>query len=594
MHSEWTTIKRALRGGFPYRWIIAIAIAANLTLAALVALLLKSAGGFIQLLGDASRTTADPGSLAQRFNDTAISLAMLAVPAALAAFCAWWFGQMVANRTMQDLRNRVLGHLVTLDLRFHQSLSRGDLLTRLTNDLGNMLRLQQLAYGKLLQKPVMSIGLIGALFWNDWRLASGLLLVLVPAGLIIWPLIRRSNSRSRTARQSMERNFGVLEQITAGIKVIKAMGSAEREIARYAESNSELVRANMRLAKTRGQSDAITHGSIFALAALGLFLCGWLFSHGLIAPQKLVTILAIIIMLVTELRESQRAWGDVQEVIPSAERVFELLDRPSDLTDRPDARPCPVPRTSIRLEGVRFRYAPDATEVLRGVDLEIPVGTTVALVGSSGGGKSTLIDLLPRFHDVTGGRIAWDGTDLRDFTMATIAPHCAIVGQEPFLFDGTVLDNLRYGRPEASQEQIEAAARRANLHDDVLRLEGGLGYNTLVGDRGGRLSGGQRQRVAIARALLRDAPILLLDEPTSALDAQSEQHVQAALAELMRGRTVVVVAHRLATVQHADRIYVLAGKDDPLPGTVLESGSHGELVARNGRYAELVRLQRLA
>ncbi len=597
MHTEWSVIRRALQGGWRYKWLILLAVAANGCLAALIALLVKSAGGFIQLLGGASQQGLSPEAaapLVHGFYTQATNLAYLAVPAALAAFSAWWFGQLVANRTMQDLRNRVLGHLVVLDLRFHQSLSRGDLLTRLTNDLGNMLRLQQLAYGKLLQKPVMSLGLIAALFLNDWRIASGLILVLLPAGLIIWPLIRRGNARSRTVRQSMERNFGVLEQITAGIKVIKAMGSSEREVVRYAESNHDLVRANMRLAKTRGQSDAVTHGTIFALTAFGLFLCGYLFGHGLIAPDKLVIILGIITVLVTELRETQRAWGDLQEVIPSAERIFELLDRPSDITDRPAATPCPVPRTAIRLEGVRFRYAPDSAEVLRGIDLEIPVGRTIALVGSSGGGKSTLIDLLPRFHDVTGGRITWDGADLRDFQVASIAPHCAIVGQEPFLFDGTVLENISYGRPESTRAQIELAARRANLHDDVLRLEGGLGYETPVGDRGGRLSGGQRQRVAIARALLRDAPVLLLDEPTSALDAQSEQHVQAALKELMQGRTVVVVAHRLATVQHADRIYVLAGKDDPLPGTVLEAGTHAELVSAGGRYAELVRLQQLA
>jgi ATP-binding cassette, subfamily B, bacterial MsbA len=231
--------------------------------------------------------------------------------------------------------------------------------------------------------------------------------------------------------------------------------------------------------------------------------------------------------------------------------------------------------------------------VLRGIDLEIPVGRTIALVGASGGGKSTLIDLIPRFHDPTAGSICWDGVDLRSFRIPSITAHVAVVGQEPFLFDDTLLANIAYGRPGATRAEIETAARRANLHDDVLRLEGGQGYDTRVGDRGGRLSGGQRQRVAIARALLRDAPILLLDEPTSALDAQSEQHVQEALAELMKGRTVVVVAHRLATVQHADRICVLADKDDPQPGTVLESGTHAELVAKGGRYAELVRLQRL-
>ena len=231
--------------------------------------------------------------------------------------------------------------------------------------------------------------------------------------------------------------------------------------------------------------------------------------------------------------------------------------------------------------------------MLRGVDLSIPAGQTVALVGESGAGKTTILDLIPRFHDVTGGRIAIDGTDVRALQLTSLAGLFAIVGQDSFLFDDTILANIRYGRPEATVAEVEQAARRAHVHEAILQLEGGQGYATAVGDRGGRLSGGQRQRIAIARALLRDAPILLLDEPTSALDADSERHVQLALTELMKGRTVIVVAHRLATVQHADLIYVLGGKDHARRGQVLEQGTHASLVAADGDYARLVRLQQL-
>jgi subfamily B ATP-binding cassette protein MsbA len=243
---------------------------------------------------------------------------------------------------------------------------------------------------------------------------------------------------------------------------------------------------------------------------------------------------------------------------------------------------------------VSFRYAPTDADVLHNVTITIPIGKTVALVGPTGAGKTTLLDLIPRFHDVTAGRITIDGVDLRDLTLASLAPLFAIVQQDNFLFDDSIYTNIAYGRPTATRAEIETAARRAHVHDDILGLEGGLGYLTPVGDRGGRLSGGQRQRIAIARALLRDAPILLLDEATSALDAQSERHVQAALLELMRGRTVVVIAHRLATIQHADLIYVFAGKDQTKDGSIIESGTHAELVAGNGAYAGLVRLQQLA
>ncbi len=594
---DWPIIKRVLANGWRYKWLIVASLGCALTFSGLMAVLMVQLPALIDLLGSAGDKALTPEQRQQVVDglwNLGVRVLPLAPIAGAAAYGAWWFGQLAANRTMQDLRNRVLGHLVNLDLRFHQDLARGDLLTRMTTDLINTLRLQQLLYGKVVQKPFEALAMAVGLVWVEWHLAVVVLAVLLPTALIIWPLLRRTRDRSQQARDSMERNFGVMEQITAGIRVIKAMGSAEREVARYASSNQELVRANMKLAKTRSQSDAVTGFAVFTLAGLGLMSCAWLYAHDWVKPAALFVFLGGMARLMNLLRDAQRGYSDMQEQIPSAERIFALTDRPSALPDRSTATVCPAPRQRLRFESVRFRYAPDSGDVLRGIDLEIDIGRTVALVGSSGGGKSTLMDLIPRFHDVTGGRITWDDVDIRDYRLSSIAPHVAIVGQEPFLFDDTILANIAYGRPEATPTEIEQAARRANLHDDVLRLEGGLGYQTRVGDRGGRLSGGQRQRVAIARALLRDAPILLLDEPTSALDAQSEEHVQAALKELMRGRTVVVVAHRLATVQHADRIYVLAGKDDLQPGTVLESGTHAELVAKDGRYAELVRLQQLA
>ena len=236
-----------------------------------------------------------------------------------------------------------------------------------------------------------------------------------------------------------------------------------------------------------------------------------------------------------------------------------------------------------------MRFAYDAgADVLPGVNLTIPIGTTVALVGESGGGKSTVMNLIPRFYDVTGGKVTIDGVDVRDLRHADLVRHFAIVQQDSFLFNDSVAANIRYGRPEATDAEIEQAAARAHVHEAILGLEGGAGYQTVVGDRGERLSGGQRQRVAIARALLRDAPVLLLDEPTSALDAESETYIQAALRELMQGRTSIIIAHRLATIQHADVIYVL-GKG----AGVIESGSHQELIAKNGAYARLVKMQDL-
>jgi ABC-type multidrug transport system fused ATPase/permease subunit len=346
----------------------------------------------------------------------------------------------------------------------------------------------------------------------------------------------------------------------------------------------------MRLARSRAQTDATTNAAIFAALALTLFATSAAVVRGWITLEVLILFLGALGRLTNLLRTGTRSYGEIQEAMPAAERVFAVLDRPSLIADKPDARDCPVPRERIRLENVAFHYATDAEDVLRGITMDIPVGKTVGLVGESGVGKSTILDLIPRFRDATGGRITIDGIDIRDLKHASLVKRFAIVQQDSFLFNDTVYNNIRYGRPDASREEIEQAAKRAHIHDAILGLEGGKGYDTVVGDRGERLSGGQRQRVAIARALLRDAPVLLLDEPTSALDADSERHVQAALAELMRGRTSIVVAHRLATIQHADLIYVLGRT----AGNVVESGNHRDLVAKDGEYARLVRMQQLA
>jgi ATP-binding cassette, subfamily B, bacterial MsbA len=590
---------RIFRNGWTYRWMILLFLGATAATGGLMALLFKQLGPFLALLGsvaDQGMQGVDAGAagqLAAGFQDLGLELMLLAPLAAGAAFVSWWSGQWVANRSMRHLRTRLVGHLVALDLGFHTGLNRGDLLTRLTTDLTSTLRVQQYLYGKLLQRPLESAGLIGVLFWLSPAIGATVLAVLLPVIVVLVPLVRRTRRHAKQARATLAANIGVMEQITAGIRVVKSFGSAEREQARYAEANRVLEADNMRLARTRAQSDAVTAGAVFLIAGGGIVCAGLVVAHLGIAAGPLVVAIGALARLITAVREVIRTWGDLQEQLPSAERVYALLDRPSAVADAPDAAPCPVLRTGITLTGVRFAYAADADEVLRGVDLTIAAGRTTALVGASGSGKSTILDLIPRLHDATAGTVAWDGVDVRRLAQANIIAQVAIVGQDAYLFDDTIAANIAYGRPGATAAEVEAAARRAHVHDDILRLEGGRGYATAVGDRGARLSGGQRQRIAIARAFLRDAPVLLLDEPTSALDAASERHVQDALADLMRGRTVVIVAHRLATVQHADAIHVLAGKGDTTPGVVVESGTHAALVARGGVYARLVALQQL-
>ncbi len=602
--NDFSLLKRVFLQSRPYRWMTAVMLVSTAVMSVLTGYLFSKLAPFLTLIGavlkgQGPQPTPDILAASNDLTHLGLTLLMLSPLAATAAYLAWWAGQWVANRTMRDVRNRVLGHLVRLELAFHHQLTRGDLLTRLTSDLGAVLMIQQQLYGKLLKSPIEAIGLIGFATWFAWHhdgslwMGPVLLLGMALVVVALIPVLRKTRRRSKVARESLAANFGVLEQITAGIRVIKAMGSTDREAVRYAEANMQLFNANMRLARTRAQSDAVTNATIFAIVGGTFIALGALFAHNLVDPAVAFLGLGVFARLITSVREVMRTWGDVQEQLPAVERVNALLDRPSAIVDRPGATACPTPRDAIRFERVAFRYQPTAEDVLKDLDLVIPVGKTVALVGPSGAGKTTLMDLLPRFHDVTGGRITIDGADLRDLQLASLAQHFAIVQQDNFLFDDTIYANIAYGRPAATRAEVEQAARRAHVHDAILALEGGQGYATPVGDRGTRLSGGQRQRVAIARAFLRDAPVLLLDEPTSALDAESEHHVQAALIELMRGRTVVMIAHRLATIQHADVIYVFAGSGHPRHGAVLEQGTHGELLAADGEYASLVRKQTL-
>jgi len=575
---------RLFRYGLRHRWRLAAMLVATAAVGGFGGYLFKALKDVLTLL-----QAADDGSVsaAQGLYQLAAWFAALSPVVAASAYIAWTQGQWLGNRCMLDMRSEFLTHLVRLDLAYHTGLTRGDLISRMTNDLAWVQALFQTVFGKVLQRPAATLGIIVWLFWINWQMAAVVFLILVPVAVVLSRLMRKTRKRSRRARETLGENVSVLEQITAGIRVIKAMGSAEAESARYARANHDLFTANMRVARARAQTDAVTNGAIYLLTGIALALSAWVVARKQIAMEDLVAFLAALGAMTSNLRAANRAWGEIQECLPAAERVLEVLDRPSLIVDQPDALPCPPPRQADRLEGVRFAYG-EGADVLPGVDLTIAIGTTVALVGESGGGKSTVMNLIPRFYDVTGGKVTIDGVDVREVRHADLVSHFAIVQQDSFLFNDTVAANIRYGRPGATEADIEQAARRAHVHDAILALEGGAGYQTIVGDRGERLSGGQRQRVAIARALLRDAPVLLLDEPTSALDAESETHIQAALRELMQGRTSIIIAHRLATIQHADVIYVL-GKGSG----VIESGSHQELIARDGAYARLVKMQAL-
>ena len=621
--AQWPLLWRLIRQGWEYRWLTLAMIATTAAVTGLTgyqgklfkdlldALTAVQHGGtheglsavtcprcsyyfdYFDLLSHGSTTDALAAATAQ-VQHVALMMLALALPLGLLAYTGWLTGQYLANRCMRDLRSRFVAHLVRLDLAFHGELARGELLARVTVDLDRLYGAQSLLFGKFIQRPAMALGYIAAVFWASWQIGVVVFIIIVPIGAIIARILRKTRRRSQRAQETLATTLVAFEQITAGIRVIKTMGSTEREVERYAGLNHDLFGDRQRVARARAQSEGITQGSVLLMAGGAMFLAALLFAGGLIKPSDLLVSLTFVGLLIGALRELQKVWGDIQEALPACARVYAILDREPTLVDAPQAPAAPAPRTAIRLEQVSFTYASGSDEVLRHIDLTVPVGRTTALVGPSGGGKSTILDLIPRLREVTGGRITWDGVDVRSVAADSLIRHVAIVSQDSFLFNDTVRNNIRYGKPSAGEDEIIAAAKRAHVHEAILALEGGKGYDTLVGDRGGRLSGGQRQRIAIARALLRDAPILLLDEPTSALDATSEKHVQDALDTLMQGRTTIVIAHRLATVQHADCIHVIGKPATGGPSGVLESGSHAELVAKGGVYADLVRLQQLS
>lgn len=490
--------------------------------------------------------------------------------------------QSVALRVINAIQKAMFAHLMAADLQAHHETSTGKLISRFTNDVNLMRDALSRTLTAMARDFVTAAALIGMMFYLDWLLTIIVLVTFPLAGRPIIRIGRRLRRASSNAQTGMGELTSNLEQAFSGIRLIKSYRMEAYERTRANALFDQIYYLVMKTVKGRARTypilETLGGTSVAAVLAYG----GWRILSGTGTLGEFVGFLAAVILAYQPIRSLGNLNAALQEGLAAVQRSFDLIDTQASIVDAPDARDLVLDGGSVSFEDVTFAYAGDKP-ALNAVSLHIPAGQSVALVGPSGAGKSTVMNLLLRFHDVNSGVVSVDGQDVRGLTMASLRDSIALVSQDITLFNDTVAANIRFGRPDASDEEVIAAARDAAADEFVSALPDG--YDTLVGDRGSSLSGGERQRIAIARAMLKNAPILLLDEATSALDAESEQQVQIALDRLTKDRTTLVIAHRLATVMNADQILVM---DD---GRIVETGTHAELQEKDGLYARLSRLQ---
>jgi len=489
----------------------------------------------------------------------------------------------VGQRVVHDLRRTLFRHILNQSAAYFSGQTTGRLMSRLTNDVAQVQFAVSETIGDLTRESLAIVGYAAVLVYVDARLA---LVCLTSAPLVVYPLVRLGRRVRRTTRRSqeaLEHMAHVSAEAFAGHRIVKAFGAEAREGEKFERASEVYYKTNMKVTSALSVLPPLMEliGGVAFVAAL------WYGSQeitaGRLTSGDFVAFIVALFLMYGPAKKLSRVNANLQQAIAATERIFEVLDTHSEVAERPDAVAMSGLRDGFEFRDVRFTFPGAEQPTLDGVTFEVPIGRTVALVGRSGAGKTTVTNLLARFYDPTSGAVLIDGRDIKDLKLASLRAHLGMVTQETVLFDDTVAANIAYGRPGATREQIEAAARAAHADEFIAGMA--QGYDTLIGERGQRLSGGQRQRLAIARALLKDSPIMILDEATSSLDAESEMLVQEALAALMRNRTSIVIAHRLSTVRHADCIVVLDA------GRVVESGTHDALLAAGGAYAKLYELQ---
>ncbi|MDQ6975862.1 MAG: lipid A export permease/ATP-binding protein MsbA [Mariprofundaceae bacterium] len=495
------------------------------------------------------------------------------------AYMMGWIGQ----RIIFDLRNLIYQHLTAQSLGFFSHRKTGELLARISYDVTLVQAAVSTAVTALMRDSMSIVFLLAVIFYQDWMLAIIATLVFP---VIVYPIIRfgkRMRSATYDGQVAMGEMSSLVEESIGGIRVVKAFGMEDYERGRFELLTKRFMGHQMRVLRVNALSFPIME-LVAGFGIAGVLLYGGLrVMQGEATAGTLISFLAAVIMLYEPVKRLSGANNQIQQGLAAAERVFAVLDEPIAIMDDAKAHHLSAFKDGISFEHVCLRYPGMNRTVLNNINFNVAAGEVVALVGRSGAGKSSLVNLIPRFLDASEGKVRVDGHDVRMLSQASLRQHMALVTQDIILFNDTVANNIAYGQKNVSEEHVHAIAKAANAHEFIMQLP--EGYDTRVGERGVILSGGQRQRLSLARALLKDAPILILDEATSSLDTESERLVQQAIERLMKGRTVIVIAHRLSTIRHAHRIVVLD------QGEICEHGSHKQLLAKGGLYADLYAMQ---
>jgi len=487
----------------------------------------------------------------------------------------------VGESIIRELRDQLYARIQDLPLSFFQEEKTGALMSRITNDVHIIKNMVSTAVTSSLRDIFTIIGLTLVIFYRDWKLALIAMIILPFAYFPVVALGRRTRKVSKGYQEAMAEMNSFLHETFAGNKIVKAFGTEAIEKARFFKKTRRLFKLEMKTIKYRAMTSPVMEILGGIGAALVIWYGGYKVIVGTSTPGTFFSFLAAVIMLYGPVKKLAKINTQVQRGLAAADRVFDILEMESDIKEKPNPVIIPNRSHQVTLKDVSFKYQEDM--VLNHINLTAREGEIIALVGMSGGGKTTLVNLIPRFYDVTDGAILVDDIDIRDAGIASLRKQIAIVTQEPILFNDSVRNNIAYGCPEASQARIETAAKAAYAYDFIQRFPSG--FDTVIGELGGRLSGGEKQRICIARALLKDAPILILDEATSSLDSEAESTVQKALENLMQGRTTFVIAHRLSTISYAHRIVVIVN------GRIVEEGDQETLLSLKGEFYKLYQMQ---